>query len=73
MQSVSAKDSLMKSQHHRCKVAMGTTSQGGLSQTFDHSRIYACTLGLTPALSSVCSYSLENPVGDIITDTCQYM
>ena len=72
MQSV-CKDHLMKLLHHSCRVAGGTTSQGGLSQTLNHSRIYACTLGSTPVLSSVCSYSLENPVGDITTDICQYM
>ena len=44
MQSVSAKDALMKLQHHRCRVAVGTASQGGISQTLDYSRIYACTL-----------------------------
>ena len=65
MQSVSCKVSLMKLQHHRCRVAVGPASQGGISQTLDYSQIYACTFGSTPVLSSVYSYSLQNPTGDM--------
>ena len=68
MQSVSGKAIHLMLQHHRCRVAVGTVSRGDIGQTFsvDCSQIHPC-------LSSVCSYSLENPFGDIHIDICQNM